>query len=393
MTQSSQPLAGIRVVELATMVSGPFAGQLLADLGAEVLKIEPLSGDPVRLLPPRHEGMSPIFMHFNRNKRSIALDLKSPDGKDLARQLAARADVVLENNRNGAMKRLGLDYASIAAANPRIVYMSVTGFGADGPYADRPAYEHLLQAYSGLMRLQGGAGDPMGISNVLVDKSSALLASNSILAALFARERTGQGSCLLISLMGAVAAFGLPEHLNNQTFLAPGAAKRPPRSTSYPVRTADGHVNGYFQQRQHFEALCRTFGREDLLDDPRFASDVDIFANLSAIWDEMSIVSHRFTTAELVEAAGVHGVPLAPVNTVDEFLEDPQVVHARVFTTIEDAELGDVRQINHPTRWGGEIPPIRNLAPRLGADTDAVLADLGLDESRIAALRERKVVA
>ena len=384
---------GLGVLECATMVSGPFGGQVLGDLGAEVIKVEPINGDPLRGIPPRHEGMSAIFANYNRNKKSIALDLKSPEGNRVARELIATADVLLENNRNGVMARLGLDYETLAKDNPKLIYLSLTGFGPDGPYSDRPAYEHLLQGYSGLMRLQGGDGDPVPVQNTIIDKSSALLASNAILAALLYRTRSGKGQKITLSLMAAAAQFALSGQTNNDTFLAPGAPKFHSGGTMFPVATKDGHIISYFQQRQHFVALCKTFGREDLIEDPRFQTDRDVFTKLPEIFAEMGKVSQDFTTAELVERAAKEGVPLAPINSVEQFFDDPQVQHSAIFSTIDDPQLGPVRLINYAPQLSETPATIRSLPPTLGADTDAMLSELGYDAAAIATLRETRKVA
>jgi crotonobetainyl-CoA:carnitine CoA-transferase CaiB-like acyl-CoA transferase len=387
------PCAGLRVLEFATMVSGPFAGQYLADLGGEVIKVEPLAGDPMRLVRPIHGGLSAIFLQFNHSKRSIALDLKAEDGLRIARDLAHTADVVLENNRQGVMDRLGLGYEALSAGNKRLIYLSVTGFGETGPYADRPAYEHLLQAYSGMMSNQGEDGAVAPIKNLVVDKSTALLGVNAILAALLHRERTGLGQRLSISLMRAVASFLLPEQITSDTFLADGVARPERRNSFIPIRTADGYVQGYVLLRGHCEAICRTFGREDLLDDPRFRDSHGLIANYEAFWEEMQAVAGKFTTAQLIAGAARHGAPLAPVNTVPQFLDDPQVRHSAVFAYLDDPALGPVRLINHPVTFekSPAAPPRR--APLLGEDTNALLAELGHNPEQQAALRQRQIVA
>jgi crotonobetainyl-CoA:carnitine CoA-transferase CaiB-like acyl-CoA transferase len=387
------PCAGLRVLEFATMVSGPFGGQLLGDLGADVIKVEPLSGDPLRSIRPAHGGMSSTFIQFNRNKRSIAVDLKSPQGVAIARELAASADIVIENNRTGVMQRLGLDYDTLRQANPAIIYASVTGFGASGPYADRLAYEHLLQAFSGVMRLQGRDGPPMGIQNVVVDKSSAMFVTNAILAALLHRERGGSGQKIDLSLMAAAASFLLPESMTNDSFLDPAAEQVKGPDTFFPVETADGHVIGYLQQRSHFVALCRVFGREDLIEDARFQTAWDIFSKLPVIWAEMQAVARDFTTAHIVEAAGREGMPLAPINSMRDFIADPQVVHGGVFQTVEAPGLGPVRHIGYPATLSESPASIRMVAPRLGEHGADILAELGRSPDDIAALREQRVIA
>jgi formyl-CoA transferase len=381
------------VLEFATMVSGPFGGQLLADLGADVIKIEPISGDPMRIVRPIHHGMSAIFLQFNRSKRSIALDLKTGEGLRVAQELAATADVLLENNRNGAMERLGLGYEALAASNRRLIYASVTGFGQSGPYAERPAYEHLLQAFSGVMHHQGEGGKVRAINNLVVDKSTALLSANAILAALLHRERTGVGQRLSISLMNAAASFLLPEHITGDTFLAPGAEPRSQQSSFIPVETADGFVLGYVQQRPHFIAICRTFCREDLIDDPRFKDTASIIENREAMWREMQASARTFSTAQLAADAARNGAPLAPVNTTSQFFDDPQVRHSEIFAHVDDPVLGPLRLITHPVTYERSPARVPCGAPRLGEDTAAILDELGYSTERQSRLRENGAVA
>lgn len=385
--------AGVRVIEFATMVSGPYGGQMLGDLGADVIKVEPIAGDPLRAIRPSLGGASGMFLQFNRNKRSIAVNLKTAEGREVAERLIASADVVIENNRNGAMSKLGLGYEQMAEVNPRLIYMSVSGFGDSGPYADRLAYEHLLQAMSGVMLAQGQGEVPVGIQNVVVDKSSALLGANAILAALYHRERTGAGQRLTISLLSAVAAFLLPELLGRETFVEGEVEPGATGGTFFPVQTRDGHVLGYLQQRSHFVALCQTFSREDLIDDPRFQDAWGIFSNLSLIWDLMRDNARRMSSEEATEAAATYGVALATINDLVDFIEDRQVRHAGIFSEVADPELGLVRQIGPAVSFEKTPAAIRTLAPRLGQHSTEILNELGFDHGQRDAFFAARAVA
>jgi crotonobetainyl-CoA:carnitine CoA-transferase CaiB-like acyl-CoA transferase len=250
------PCRGLRVLEFATMVSGPFAGQMLADLGAEVTKAEPTTGDPLRGVQPGHNGLSAGFALFNRNKRSIGIDLKSSEGRALARELALSSDVLIENFRPDVMARLGLDYDSLREENPGLIYVSISGFGVDGPYSARPAYDHVIQAMSGTMPGLGSKAQPLPVPNSIVDKVTSVTATNAVLAALVFRERHGgQGQKVSLSLLDSYAAFMLPDLMVNDFFQAPGVERVRSVNTYHPIPTSDGHVMGHIHTNPQFEGL------------------------------------------------------------------------------------------------------------------------------------------
>jgi len=384
------PLAGLHVLDVSTVVSGPLCTQVLGDLGADVWKVEAPRGDSTRMMgPPFRGGYTPVFAHFNRNKRSLVVDLKRPEGLDVVRRLAARADVLVENFRPGVMERLGLSYETLAAANPRLVYVSISGFGSDGPYRDLPAYDNVIQGLVGFAAVQGAGGTPTLVRCIAADKTTGTTAVYATLAALFARERgDGRGQHVEVPMLDSYAAFMLPDVLGAATF------DPPPPGPSFDMSrvhrawpTADGHVVMMIIEDHQFQGLCRAVEREDLLSDPRFATLMDRVANLDTILALAEQELRKWPTAELVERARRFGAPLAPVNDVAAFLEDPQVAASGAVVTVDDAEAGPMRFLASPARFRETPTSFRRLPPRLGQHTDEVLGEAGFGAEEIRALR------
>jgi crotonobetainyl-CoA:carnitine CoA-transferase CaiB-like acyl-CoA transferase len=383
------PLAGIRVLDFSAVVSGPLCAQILGDLGADVVKLEPPEGDTTRRLgPPFKAGLTPLFVHCNRNKRSLALDLKTPGGLGVARRLARSADVLVENFRPGVAERLGIGYAALAAENPRLVYVAISGFGPSGPYAEQPAYDMVIQALSGLAHAQKEAGEPRLIRNLMADKSSALSAASAALAALFARERSGRGQKVELPMLDAYAAFGLVDVLGVHTF---PPAEAPPPDLGPAIykawQTADGHVAVLALEDHQFHGLCRALGRDDLIADPRCATPATRVQHALELFQILGAEIRKWPTAELVARAHKFETPLAPVNDVEAFLADPQVAASGTVIEVDDPEAGTLRLLGHPARYGETAASLRRRPPRLGEHSDEVLRELGCDDGEIAELR------
>jgi crotonobetainyl-CoA:carnitine CoA-transferase CaiB-like acyl-CoA transferase len=386
-TESTGPLRGIRVLDLSTIISGPFCAQILGDLGADVIKIETPAGDSTRVMGERKGSVTGLFAQVNRNKRSVVLDLKREDAQRALLRLAAKADVVLENFRPGVMDRLGLGYERIAQLNPRVVYVAISGFGPDGPDAEQPAYDMIIQARSGFARVLGGTGPPKLIPNLLADKTSGMTAAWSTLAALFARERTGKGQRVDIPMLDAFASFLLPDVLGPRLF---GEPPPPPPSVGDGLYTAwptkDGHVAIVIIENRQFEAVMRVLGREDVIADKRFENLVARIMNAPALYELIRGEIGKHTNAELKERARKLEAPIGVINDLPGFLADDQAVSSNVLVEIPDAHAGALHVLRSPPRYSATPTDVRRGVPQLGEHTADVLREEGFSAEEIAAL-------
>jgi len=383
------PLDGIRVLDFTTVIAGPFCTQSLGDLGADVIKVESPLGDPSRFTGGalREPGFTGFLAQFNRNKRSVVLDLKQEPARAAARRMADGVDVLVENFRPGVAERLGIGYEQIRATNPGLVYVSINGFGSDGPYASLPAYDHVIQGLTGLMPTQGGDGPPRLVQGGVADKTSGLTAFAGVLAALFARERgDGTGQRVEVPMLAAYAAFALPESMMERSF--PPLESTGPKLTDVfrTWETADGHVVGLMIQDHQFQGLCSALGCEELAADARFADTGSRFANFAELVPLLAVEIRRHPTAQLVESARKHGAPFAPANDVDDFLADPQVRHTTTVLESEDPRFGTTRYLCPPVRYTKTPAALHRHPPRKGEHGDELLSEAGFSSDEIAAL-------
>ncbi|MGB1546956.1 MAG: CaiB/BaiF CoA transferase family protein [Alphaproteobacteria bacterium] len=375
------PLAGLSVLELAHGVAAPGAGALLAAYGADVVKVEDKEGDWSRHLGQAHEGVSPIFLANNRGKRSLALDLRNDAARDILGRLAARADVLIQNFRPGILGRLGLDAESLQAANPALVYASLTGFGEEGPYRDRAATDSIVQAISGLIDLnRGGDGAPHLLPIPVIDLATALNLFQAIVMALFVREKTGRGRRIEASLLETAAwlqAGGLAEHV---------ATEGKPTNLAAPravVSTKDGRLAVVALDVGQFAKLCGAMKREDLLEDPRFASASARMANEAALLKVLQTAFAAKPTGEWVKALSAADVLFAPVNDFEAFLADPQVAARRLFASVAQPGMG---RVPLPHVMGAKVFADGDgglCAPGLGQHSRQVLDEIGFDGDAI----------
>ena len=389
-TESTGPLRGVRVLDLSTIISGPFCAQILGDLGAEVVKLETPAGDSTRVMGERRGSVTGLFAQVNRNKRSLVLDLKQDTAKRAFLRLVAGADVVLENFRPDVMERLGLGYERLAAENPRLVYVAISGFGPDGPDAHQPAYDMVIQARSGFARVLGGAGPPKLIPNLFADKTSGMTAAWATLAALFARERTGKGQRVDVPMLDSFASFLLPDVLGPRLF---GEPPPPPPSVGDGLYTAwptkDGHVAITIIENRQFEGVMRVLGREDVIGDKRFESLIARIMNAPALYDIIRGEIGKHANAELKERARKHEAPIAVINDLRGFLSDDQAVSSHVLVEIPDAHAGALHVLRSPPRYSATPSDVRHGPPQLGEHTQEVLREAGFTAEEIAELTGR----
>ena len=390
------PLHGIRVVDLTVAAAGPFATTILAEQGADVIKVErPGSGDFMRALGTVHNGVTGVFAGFNRGKRAIALDLKHPEGLALLHRLVATADVFVHNLRPGVDARIGVDADTLRAINDKLVYVTITGYGLVGPYAQRPAYDSVMQASSGVAAHQADAsGQPQLIRNAVCDKMTALTAAQLITAAVLARERGDGAAHVHVSMLHAAIAFLWPDGMQDVTFLDAAPSTKTARATSPPIRrTADGYISITTLLDREFAALCAILDLTELLTDARFANPGDRSRNADALHPIVNDALLGWSTDALAARLEEEGVPHAVVNFVDRIHEDPQVIALGLLAEVEHAEAGHMRVPRPPGEFDGLALTNGALAPRLGQHTDAVLHELGVDAAACDDLRRRGVIA
>lgn len=386
------PLEGFKVIELGSTVSGPIAGMILGDQGAEIIKIEPpMIGDLARFMGDRRGGQSALFATLNRNKRSLALDLKEPEDKAILLQLVESADVLIENYRPGVVEKLGIDYDTLSALNPGLVYASITGYGQTGPYRHRRVYDPLIQATAGAAAEQG-RGRPTNVRTVVFDKVTGYTTAQSITAALLARSKTGRGQHLRTTMLSSALYFQWPDVMWSHTFQGDGVETSGILADWFQIfSTADGYVSVILATDAAFEETCGLLGL-DLHKDERFDSQPARLANKEALQDLLDEAMSGWSTEELCTKLDSLDVPVARVNTLDDLAQDPQIADQGALVDIAHPSAGPMRVASMPVSFEntGEFP-LRH-APELGQHSTEILQELGCDQShidRIAAREQR----
>lgn len=391
------PLAGIKVIDLTSVLMGPYATQYLGDYGADVIKVETERGDLVReILPARSEGMGGIFLNVNRSKRSIVLDLKAPEGREALLELVKDADVLVYNVRPAAMKRLGLSYEEVAEVNPTIVYAGLFGFGQGGPYAARPAYDDLIQGGSTLSHAFYLAnGEPAYVPAAIADRIVGLAALGAILAAVVERERSGKGQRVDVPMFETMTSLVLADHLGGKTFEPPldgGGYKRHLARERRPYKTADGFICPLVYTNDHWKRFLAAIGESERMQDPMFATFPARIENTGEVYGWLASVFRTRTSAEWLQLLEEIDVPVMPLHDFDTVFEDPHLKAVGFFEPKEHPTEGAIYSMKNPVSMSRTPVEPERLAPTLGQHTREILREAGFDEARIDALVEKGVV-
>ncbi|NIW25522.1 MAG: CoA transferase [Gammaproteobacteria bacterium] len=392
----SGPLADVRIIDLSNVVSGPMAVQLLADQGADVIKVEqPGGGDISRQMGAMRNGTAALFAVLNRNKRSIVIDTHQESGRSLLLDLVRTADVVVQNFRPGAMDRMGIGYSDLRAVREDLIYASISGFGSDGPYAARRVYDPVIQGITGFVDVQTGRGAqrPELVKNIVCDKATALNAAQAITAALYARERGAGGQALEVAMMDVGLAFlwpdGMwPDGMWNNTLLGEGVRPMPSLADIYRVaRTLDGSITYLTVSDDEWRGMCRAIDRADLAEDPRYATLVARISNIDEMVDLLDDELVKWKTDEICARLDAEDVPFARVCKLDEVHTDPQIVHRESLIEAEHPSGGPLRMPRPTARFESTPSEVRFMAPELGEHTDEILRELGHNDASIEQLR------
>ena len=395
--ENKGPLAGVKILDLTTVVMGPYATQILGDMGADIVKVESPAGDNMRWVGPmKNPGMGHIYLHANRNKRSLVLDLKQAEGREAILKLAAVSDVLVYNVRPAAMARLGLSYDDVKAVNPKIIYVGAFGFSEDGPYAGRPAYDDLIQGAAGIpaLSLQQGSDVPRYAPVTLGDRSVGLQAVIAITAALFHAARTGVGQAVEVTMFESLTQFVLGDHMGGRTFDppigAPGYARlvAPHRR---PYATADGHLCVLIYNDKQWQRFFEMIGRTDLLADARFCDHSSRATNIKAVYEFVAEIMKTRTTAAWMQALDEGDIPATPMHTLDSLIDDPHLNAIGFFPEYDHPTEGRIRMTAPVGKWSETPPSIRAMAGRLGEHSREVLGELGYSAAEIDAMLAKKV--
>jgi crotonobetainyl-CoA:carnitine CoA-transferase CaiB-like acyl-CoA transferase len=390
------PLAGVAIIDLTTVVLGPLASQILGDLGAEVIKVEPPEGDIMRYAgPARHRDMGHVFLNLNRNKRSLCLDLKRPEGAAALLALVRRSDVFMHNMRPQAMARLGFAYPRLREVNPRLVYCAAHGYGQEGPLADRPAFDDIIQGASGFVALEEmTSGEARFVPTLVGDKTVGLTMVYAVMAALYQRERTGEGQAVEVPMLETMTAFVMAEHMGGLTFEPPEGPPGYARMLApdrRPHRTADGHICILPYSDRHWRDFFVAAGRSDLAEDPRLADAQTRSRHVAELYALVAECVRANTTQHWLAALKAADIPCGPVNPLADLPDDEHLAAVDFFPIVDHPSEGRIRSVRPPVRFAGADCALRRPAPRLGEHSREILREAGLGPAEIDDLFAKKI--
>ncbi len=392
------PLAGLKVIDLTSVLMGPYATQFLGDYGADVVKVEPLVGDLVRgIRPGRSEHLSGIFMNANRSKRSIALDLKAPDGREAMLALCKSADVLVCNVRPAAMRRLGLAYEDVAAVNPGLVYVSLIGYGQEGPYAARPAYDDLIQGGSTLshMFVEAGNPEPLYVPSAMADRVVGLTALSAVLAAVVERQKSGLGQEVQVPMFETMVGFVLGDHLGGKTYepaMDKGGYKRHLARDRRPYKTSDGYVCALVYTDDQWRRFLPAIGREQQLQHPKFATFAARLDNIQEVYGWLGEIFLTRTSAEWIALLDEIDVPVMAMHDLDSIMDDPHLKAVGFFERKTHPIEGEIYSMANPVKMSRTPVEPERLAPDLGEHSRDVLREAGFDDAKIDKMVAAKVL-
>ncbi|MBO0959995.1 CoA transferase [Neobacillus sp. MM2021_6] len=391
------PLTGIRVIDLTSVLMGPYCTQLLGDMGADIIKIETEKGDSTRYIgPSRNKGMASAFLYAGRNKRSIVLDLKKEEGKRAFFRLVEDADVFVHSSRPQAIERLGLTYEEVKRVNPSIIYCGAYGFSKKGPYREKPAYDDMIQGASGLAALQGEvAGTPQYMATVLADKTTGLMMMNAILAALYSRERTGEGQEIEVPMFETMISYSLVEHMYGLTFDPPMDSSFYPRVTSKyrkPYKTKDGYISVIVYNDKQWFKFFEISGHPELKDDPRFRDIGERTKHIDQLYQMVEEIIMTRKTDEWLEILENADIPVMPVYRPEDMFNDPHLKAVHFFEKVSHPSEGSYWNIKNPIGFSKTPIELTRFAPRLGEHSAEVLEEVGYSQQEIQHLLEAGVI-